>query len=73
MSSVDPPVSESLQPPVVVPPSWSNASQLSGLSQEDVNQIAAAVVGFLMEAVSRVSSADLSAASSSTITTVASK
>jgi len=82
MSSVDPPVSESLQPPVVVPPSSSHASQLSGLSQKDMNRIAAAVVGLVQPhggcqqnplSSSGVSSADLSAASSNTITTVARK
>jgi len=82
MSSVDPPVSESLQPPAVVPPLPSHASQLSGFLQEDVDLIAAAVVGLVQPhrgcqqnplSSSGVSSADLSVASSSTITTVASK
>jgi len=82
MSSVEPPVSESPQLPVVVPPLSSQASQLSGLSQEDVNRIAAAVAGLVQPhgagqqnplSFTGVSSADLSAATSSTITNAASK
>ena len=78
----DPPTLESQEQPPIIPPPSIQASQLSSLSQKDVCRIAAVVAGLVQphgasqqnpRSSTGVLSADLSAASSSTITTVAGK
>jgi len=83
MSSEDPSILESQeQLPIIIPLTSSQPPQLSGLPQEDVSQIAAVVTSLVYPhgasqqnplSSSEASSADLSATSLSTITTVAGK